>query len=94
MDARDIVIRPLVTEHSTNLMSQNKYTFEVALGATKTQVKRAIEEIFGVKVVKVNTARIPGKVKRMGRFVGKRPDRKKAVVQLAEGQTIEVFEGL
>jgi len=94
MDARDVVIRPFVTEHSTNLMSQNKYTFEVALGATKTQVKRAIEEIFGVKVVKVNTVRIPGKVKRMGRFEGKRPDRKKAVVQLAEGQTIEVFEGL
>jgi len=94
MDARDVVIRPLVTEHSTSLMAQNKYSFEVALNATKTQVKRAIEEIFNVKVVKVNTVRVRGKLKRMGRYEGRRPDRKKAIVQLAEGQTIEVFEGL
>lgn len=94
MDARDVVVRPFVTEHSTNLMSENKYTFEVARNATKSQVKRAIEEIFGVKVVKVNTSRIHGKLKRMGRFEGRRPERKKAVVQLAEGDSIEVFEGL
>jgi len=94
MDLRDVVIRPLVTEHSTGMMSQNKYTFEVDPRATKTQVKRAIEQIFNVKVEQVNTARIPGKLKRMGRFVGRRPERKKAVVKLAEGQTIEIFEGL
>lgn len=94
MDPRDLIIRPFVTEKSTDLMAQNKYTFEVALGATKSQIKRAVEEIFNVKVVKVNTSRIPGKLKRMGRYVGRRPERKKAVVQLAEGHSIEIFEGL
>lgn len=94
MDSRDIIIRPLVTEHSTHLMADNKYTFEVALAASKTQVKRAVEEIFDVKVVKVNTSRSQGKLKRMGRFEGRRPDRKKAIVQLAEGDSIEIFEGL
>jgi len=94
MDARDIIIRPYVTEQSTREMEQNKYTFEVALKATKTDIKRAVEQIFGVKVLKVNTTRIPGKVKRLGRFVGRRPDRKKAIVQLAPGDRIEIFEGL
>lgn len=94
MDARDIIIRPYVTEQSTRQMEHNKYTFEVALKATKTDVKRAVEEIFKVKVLKVNTTRLPGKVKRLGRFEGRRPDRKKAVVQLAEGDRIEIFEGL
>jgi len=94
MDPRDIIIRPWVTEESTKQMEQNKYTFEVALKATKTDIKRAVEQIFGVKVVKVKTSRVPGKVKRLGRFVGRRPERKKAVVQLAEGHRIEIFEGL
>lgn len=94
MDDRDVIIRPFVTEHSTNLMVDNKYTFEVALNATKSQVKRAVEDIFGVKVLKVNTSRLPGKLKRMGRFEGRRPERKKAIVQLAEGDSIEIFEGL
>ncbi len=94
MEARDIIIRPYVTEKSTALMEQNKYTFEVAPQATKSQIKRAVEEIFNVKVVKVNTVRMRGKVKRVGRYVGRRPDRKKAVVQLAEGNRIEIFEGL
>jgi len=94
MHVRDIVIRPLVTEHSTQLMEQNKYTFEVDVRATKSQVKRAIEEIFNVRVVSVNTARIPGKVKRLGRFEGRRPERKKAIVKLAPGDSIEIFEGL
>jgi len=94
MDLRDVVIRPLVSEHSTDLMADNKYTFEVDLRATKSQVKRAIEEIFSVKVVNVNTARIPGKLKRMGRHIGRRPERKKAIVRLAEGDSIEIFEGL
>jgi len=94
MDARDIIIRPFVTEKSTALMEQNKYTFEVAPQATKSQIKRAVEEIFNVKVTKVNTVRLRGKVKRVGRYVGRRPDRKKAVVQLAEGNRIEIFEGL
>lgn len=94
MRPHDVIIRPMVTEHSTDMMAQNKYTFEVDLRATKSQVKRAVEEIFSVKVVGVNTARIPGKLKRMGRFEGRRPERKKAIVKLAEGDSIEIFEGL
>jgi large subunit ribosomal protein L23 len=95
MDARDIVIRPIVTEKSTDLMaSQNKYTFQVALKANKTQIKDAVEELFKVKVRKVNTSRVRGKLRRMGRFEGRTPDWKKAVVTLEPGHTIEVFEGL
>lgn len=94
MEARDVIIRPLVTEKSTDLMQENKYTFEVALAADKAQIRRAVEQIFKVQVLKVNTLRQRGKKRRMGRFVGKRPDRKKAIVQLAEGQRIEIFEGL
>lgn len=94
MDARDVIIRPLVTEKSTDLMQENKYTFEVALAADKAQIRRAVEKIFKVQVLKVNTLRQRGKKRRMGRFVGKRPDRKKAIVQVALGQRIEIFEGL
>jgi len=94
MDPRDVIIRPWVTEQSTAAMEQNKYTFEVAPRATKTQIKKSVEKIFGVKVVKVNTVRVHGKLKRLGRFEGRRPERKKAVVQLAEGDRIEIFEGL
>lgn len=94
MDARDVIIRPFITERSTELMENNTYTFEVALRATKPQVKRAIEEIFGVTVVRVNTSRLPGKLKRQGRTQGRRPERKKALVQLVEGDSIELFDGL
>ena len=95
MDARDIVIRPIVTEKSTDLMaSQNKYTFQVALKANKTQIKDAVEELFKVKVRKVNTSRVRGKLRRMGRFEGRTPDWKKAVATLDVGHTFEVFEGL
>lgn len=93
--ARDIILRPVVTEKSTNaLMEQNKYTFEVDRDANKLQIKRAVEEIFKVKVVAVNTMRIQGKLRRMGRFVGRRPERKKAVVTLRQGDSIAIFEGL
>jgi len=95
MDARDIVIKPIVTEKSTDLMaSENKYTFQVDLRANKTEIKEAVEELFKVKVRKVNTLRVRGKIRRMGRFEGKRPDWKKAIVTLEPGHTIEVFEGL
>lgn len=95
MEARDIIIRPVISEKSTDLMSsQNKYTFRVDLRANKTQVKSAVEEIFKVKVRKVNTSRVRGKLRRMGRNEGKRPDWKKAVVTLEQGHVIEVFEGL
>jgi large subunit ribosomal protein L23 len=93
MDARDIIKRPIITEKSTDLMAENKYTFEVDLRATKTQVKTAVEEIFNVKVQKVNTSRVKGKLRRMGRHEGYTSDWKKAVVTLEPGHSIEVFGG-
>ena len=94
MEARDIIIRPVVTEKSIGLMENNKYVFKGALKANKIEIKKAIEEIFKVKVVDVNTVRINGKMKRMGRYEGKTSDYKKAIVQLAEGDSIEIFEGM
>ncbi|MGI6081307.1 MAG: 50S ribosomal protein L23 [Limnochordia bacterium] len=95
MNARDIVIRPVITEKTmTDLLPLNKYTFEVDVRANKSQIRDAIEELFDVKVVAVNTMRCPGKLRRMGRFEGRRPERKKAVVTLREGDSIEIFEGL
>ncbi|AEQ23528.1 50S ribosomal protein L25/L23 [Acidaminococcus intestini RyC-MR95] len=76
------------------MMKDNKYTFQVAMGANKTEIRQAIEAIFNVKVVNVNTVRVEGKKKRMGRFEGKRSDYKKAIVKLASGNTIPLFEGM
>lgn len=92
MEARDILIRPIVTEKSTALMEQGKYTFRVPLAATKVQIRQAVEQIFKVKVQAVNTMRYEGKVKRLGRTQGRRSDWKKAVVTLKSGETIELFE--
>jgi len=94
MDPRDVIKRPLVTEKGTDLMQQGKYVFEVDRSANKTQIKRAVETIFDVKVTKVNTIRVRGKLRRQGRSVGRTPDRKKAIVTLQEGQRIPIFEGL
>jgi len=93
MEARDILIRPIVTEKSTALMEQGKYTFRVPLAATKIQILQAVEQIFKVKVQAVNTMRYEGKLKRMGRTQGRRSDWKKAVVTLKPGEAIELFEG-
>ena len=93
MEARDILIRPIVTEKSTALMEQGKYTFRVPLAATKIQIRQAVEQIFKVKVQAVNTMRYEGKLKRMGRTHGRRSDWKKAVVTLKPGEAIELFEG-
>lgn len=93
-DYRDIIIKPLVTEKSMNLLADNKYTFIVDKRANKTEIKNAIENIFTVKVESVNTMNIKGKPKRMGRFEGKKPDRKKAIVSLKPGQKIRLFEGM
>ena len=93
MDARDILIRPLITEKSTQLMEDGKYVFVVARKANKIEIAKAVAEVFNVKVADVNTVNVSGKLKRMGRFVGKRPDYKKAIVKLAPGETIEFFEG-
>ena len=93
MEARDILIRPIVTEKSTALMEQGKYTFRVPLAATEIQSRQAVEQIFKVKVQAVNTMRYEGKLKRMGRTQGRRSDWKKAVVTLKPGEAIELFEG-
>ncbi len=93
MDARDVILKPIVSEKSTAEQANNKYTFKVNRSANKIQIKQAIEEIFKVKVLAVNTLNVPGKVRRMGKFVGQRPDWKKAIVQVAEGQSIKIFEG-
>lgn len=91
----DVIIRPLVTEQSMADIADKKYAFVVDRKANKTEIRKAIEKIFGVKVEKVNTVNMKGKVKRMGRNVGKRPDWKKAYVTLTEGsKDIELFEGM
>lgn len=94
-DPHDIIVRPIVTEKSTKLLEENKYTFVVLREANKIEIKRALEEIFDVKVKSVNTANYPGKKKRLGRYpYGYKPRWKKAVITLAEGsKTIELFEG-
>ena len=94
MNARDVIIRPVVTEKATRLMEENKYTFLVPLTVNKVQIRQAVEQIFKVKVIAVNTVRTLGKAKRMGRTEGKRPDYKKAIVKLAPGERIEFFEGV
>lgn len=92
--AREVILKPVVTERSVDLMQQNKYTFKIAKNANKIDVKRAVEEIFKVKVTDVKTQNVRGKMKRQGRAMGMTPSWKKAIVTLAEGDTIEVFEGL
>lgn len=93
MDARDIIKRPVITERSTDIMVDKKYTFEVDVRANKTQVKDAVEAIFGVKVEKVNIMNYKGKFKRMGKFGGYTNKRRKAIVKLtADSQEIELFE--
>lgn len=94
MDARDIILKPVITEKAAGMMADNKYVFKVRLDANRTQIKDAVESIFNVTVTNVNTVRIVGKVKRQGRYVGKRPDYKKAIVELKAGDSIQVFEGL
>ncbi len=93
--ARDIIVRPLLTEKGAALKDRgNKYLFQVDRRANKIEIKEAIEEIFEVHVTSVRTVHIPGKRKRMGRFEGTRPDWKKAIVTIREGETIELFEGV
>lgn len=93
MDAREIIKRPVITERSSDLMAERKYTFEVDVRANKTQVKDAVEEVFGVKVEKVNVMNYKGKFKRMGRYAGYTNKRRKAIVKLTEdSKEIEFFE--
>jgi large subunit ribosomal protein L23 len=95
MTPYDIIKKPVISERSMDDMADKKYTFEVDVRANKTEIKKAIEKIFAVKVEKVNTINVVGKYKRMGKHVGKRPDRKKAIIKLtADSKEIEFFEGM
>ena len=93
--AHDIIIRPIISEQSMDQLAEKKYTFEVKKSANNIEIKKAIEEIFGVKVESVNTLNMMGKMKRMGRYEGRRASWKKAIVKLtADSKTIEFFEGM
>lgn len=95
MRAQDIVIRPIITEKSMLGIADKKYTFEVAKSATKIDIARAVEELFNVKVAKVNTVHVRGHLRRQGRFEGYTRAWKKAYVTLtADSKTIEFFEGM
>ncbi|NMA01975.1 MAG: 50S ribosomal protein L23 [Clostridia bacterium] len=91
---RDILVKPIVSERTVAQIEENKYTFKTDKKANKIEIKRAVEEIFNVKVVDVKTMIVKGKVKRMGRYQGKRPDWKKAIVTLQAGDKIEIFDGM
>ena len=92
-DPRDIIKRPIITENTMNLTAQKKYTFEVDVNANKTEVKDAVEKIFGVKVKKVNIMNYKGKFKRVGRYIGYTNRRRKAIVTLTpDSKDIELFE--
>lgn len=94
-DPRDVILRPVITEASTDLMEDKKYTFYVDPKANKTEIKQAVENIFEVRVVKVNTIKAPRKPKNFGRYSGYTPLRKKAIVQLSEdSKPLEFFEGV
>lgn len=91
----EVIVRPMLTEKSTDQHDRlNAYSFVVARDANKIQIARAIEELFNVKVRDVKTMQYRGKERRLGRFLGRRPAWKKAVVRLREGDSIEIFEGV
>jgi len=94
-DLQDVLVQPLLTEKLTGLReSGNKYGFIVRGDANRIQIKRAVESALKVRVERVNVMNIMGKTKRLGRFAGKRPDWKKAIVTLKEGEKLEMFEGV
>jgi len=93
-DLPDLIRRPIVTEKATIMMEQNQYTFEVVPKATKTDIKAAIEDLFQVKVVKVNTAMKPPKKRRVGKFIGYKPQYKRAIVTVAPGDEEKIRQVL
>jgi len=94
-DAREVILRPVVTERSTAMADERgAYTFLVATDANKIEIRRAVQALFGVRVNDVRTMNCRGKVRRVGRSVGRKPAYKKAIVTLAEGQRIDVYEGI
>jgi large subunit ribosomal protein L23 len=95
MDPHQIIVRPVISEKSYNLIeTENQYTFQVDKRANKSQIKHAIEEAFDVRVYKVNTVNVKGKPKRQGFYRGRTSSWKKAVIRLAEGERIDLFEGV
>ncbi|BAK34114.1 50S ribosomal protein L23 [Microlunatus phosphovorus NM-1] len=92
-DHRDVLLAPVVSEKSYGLLDENKYTFLVAPGANKTEIKIAVETIFKVKVTGVNTINRQGKKRRTRSGMGKRPDTKRAIVTVADGEHIDIFSG-
>ena len=92
-DPRDIILAPVVSEKSYQLLDENKYTFIVDPRANKTQIKIAIEQIFGVKVTSVNTVNRQGKTRRTRYGMGRRPNTKRAIVSVAAGDRIDIFQG-
>ena len=92
-DPRDVLLAPVISEKSYGLLDENKYTFLVHPDANKTQIKIAVEQVFGVKVTGVNTLNRQGKARRTRVGTGKRPDTKRAVVSVADGQRIDIFGG-
>ena len=92
--SHEILVRPIITEKNTMLNDQGKYTFEVLQDANKIEIKRAVEEIFKVRVSTVNTIKVPGKMRRFGRSAGMTRVWKKAVVTLGPGERIELFQGV
>jgi len=95
MSAYDIIIKPVITEGSMDATQEKKYTFKVAVDANKTEIKKAVEEIFGVDVKKVNVMKVNGKLKRLGRTQGRTASYKKAIVTLTENsKEIEFFSNL
>lgn len=95
MNAGQVLVRPLITERSMTLRDdQNKYAFQVHVQATKPQIRQAVEELFEVKVVSVSTMNMMGKNKRLGRFFGRRSSWKKAIVTVAPGQSIDIYEAV
>ena len=92
-DHRDVILAPVVSEKSYGLIDEGRYTFVVHPTSNKTEIKQAVERIFGVRVVSVNTMNRKGKRKRFGMHHGKRKDTKRAIVTLAEGESIDIFSG-
>jgi large subunit ribosomal protein L23 len=93
--AQDIILKPVITEKSMDDLQTGKYTFKVAKDANKSEIKKAVEQLFGVEVAKVNTMNCLGRTKRVGRYVGKTTDWKKAIITLTEdSKAIEFFEGM
>jgi large subunit ribosomal protein L23 len=91
-DPHDILIRPVITEKTSEMMAENKYTFKVDKRANKIEIKQAVENIFHVNVTHVRTMNVPGKLKKQGRTSGMTPQWKKAIVTLKDGQKLPIFD--